>query len=269
MRITGSIAAATFAIALLAGCGSPAPSAPSGPGSSAPATQPTASPTEVAPAPAETSAAPGGGSELSADDFLKRVSGAAMKTYTMDMEMSTSIEGAPMTITTSGSFDSSDAASPRSHMKMNISGMEVEMIVVDGDAFMKMAMLGDQWMKMDPKDAAEMAGTSGPDIGRWTEDYAKNVEKVELVGEEDLNGVAVTRYRLTLKPEALGDLGMKDAGFEATGVVFDVWIDGEGFTRKFAMDMAGDLPATMTATLDNINEPVTIKEPKDWVEMPG
>jgi hypothetical protein len=246
MRITGSIAAATFAIALLAGCGSPAPSAPSGPGSSAPATQPTASPTEVAPAPAETSAAPGGGSELSADDFLKRVSGAAMKTYTMDMEMSTSIEGAPMTITTSGSFDSSDAASPRSHMKMNISGMEVEMIVVDGDAFMKMAMLGDQWMKMDPKDAAEMAGTSGPDIGRWTEDY-----------------------RLTLKPEALGDLGMKDAGFEATGVVFDVWIDGDGFTRKFAMDMSGDLPTAMTATLDDINEPVTIEAPKDWVEMPS
>ena len=263
MRIIAPFAAATFAVAFLAGCGSPAPSAPSGPASSsAPATTP-------APSPSVSTTAPGGGSEVSADDFLKRVSGAEMKTYTMDMEMSTTVEGTPMTMTTSGSFDNSDTANPRSHMKMDITGMEVEMIVVDGDAFIKMAMLGEDWMKMDPEDAAEMTGASGPDIGQWTEDYAKNVEKVELIGEEDVNGVATTQYRLTLKPEALGDLGMEDAGVTMTDVVFDVWVDGDGFTRKFAMDMAGDVPVSMTATLDDINEPVTIEAPKDWVEMPS
>lgn len=35
------------------------------------------------------------------------------------------------------------------------------------------------------------------------------------------------------------------------------------------MDMAGDVPVSMTATLDDINEPVTIEAPKDWVEMPS
>ena len=174
-----------------------------------------------------------------------------------------------MTITTSGSFDNSDSDSPNSHMQMDISGMKVEMILVDGEAFIKMALLGDQWMKMDPEDAAEMAGTSGPDIGQWTEDYAKNLEKVEKIGEEDLDGVAATHYRLTLRPEALGELGMKDAGITATGVVFDVWVDGDGFTRKFAMDMDGDVPVAMTATLNDINEPVTIEAPEDWVEMPS
>lgn len=187
----------------------------------------------------------------------------------MEMEMSTAVEGAPMEMTMTGSFDGSDAATPRSHLKMNVSGMEIEMIMVEGDAFMKMALLGEDWIKMDPEDAAEMTGGSSPDIGQWTEDYAKNLEKVELIGEEDLNGLAVRHYRLTLKPEALKGLGVEDVGFETTDVAFDVWIDGDGFTRKFAMDMAGDVPVSMTATLDDINEPVTIEAPKDWVEMPS
>lgn len=263
MRITGSIAAATLALALLAGCGSPAQT-PSGQ-----ATQPAASPTDAAPAPSETTTAPDGGSNVSADEFLQRVSGVEMKTYTMEMEMSTAVEGAPMEMTMTGSFDGSDAATPRSHLKMNVSGMEIEMIMVEGDAFMKMALLGEDWIKMDPEDAAEMTGGSSPDIGQWTEDYAKNLEKVELIGEEDLNGLAVRHYRLTLKPEALKGLGVEDVGFETTDVAFDVWIDGDGFTRKFAMDMAGDVPVSMTATLDDINEPVTIEAPKDWVEMPS
>ena len=263
MKITGSIAAATFAVALLVGCGSPAPSTPSGPASTPP------SAAAPAPSPTETTSAPDGGTDVAVDEFLQRVSGVEMTSYVMDMEMSTTVEGAPMTITTSGSFDTSDSDSPNSHMQMDISGMKVEMILVDGEAFIKMALLGDQWMKMDPEDAAEMAGTSGPDIGQWTEDYAKNIEKVEKIGEEDLDGVAATHYRLTLRPEALGELGMKDAGITATGVVFDVWVDGDGFTRKFAMDMDGDVPVAMTATLNDINEPVTIEAPEDWVEMPS
>lgn len=268
MRITGAFAA-TLAVALLAGCGSPAPSAPSGPASSPPPAVTSApAATDPAPSPSETSAAPGG-SELSVDDFLQRVSGAKLKTYTMDMEMSMTIEGQQVAFTTSGSFDATDPADPNSHMKMNIGGVEMEMILLDGAAFMKAAAAGDQWMKVDPKDAAEMGGTSGSEIGQWTEDYAKNVEKVELVGDEDLNGLTVTRYRLTMKPGALDNLGMEDVEITATGVVFDVWVDGDGFTRKFAMDMDGDVPVAMTATLNDINEPVTIEAPEDWVEMPS
>ncbi|MCW5952879.1 MAG: hypothetical protein KIT69_11540, partial [Propionibacteriaceae bacterium] len=149
MRIIGAIAAGTVGIALLTGCGTPAP-APSDPVAPPPVSEP-------APTPSETTTAPSGGSEISIDDFLQRVSGAEMKTYTMDMDMSTSIEGTPMTITSSGSFDNSDPANPRTHMKMDVAGMEMEMIVVDGEAYLKMAMLGDQWMKMDPEDAAELA----------------------------------------------------------------------------------------------------------------
>lgn len=263
MRIIGAFAAATVGLALLAGCGTPAPT-PSAPTTAPPASEPAPAPSETAttPAPAE----PG---EVSIDDFLQRVSGAVMKSYTVEMQISTTVEGTPMEMATTGSFDNSDPADQRSQMKMDIAGMEIEMILVGGDAFLKMAMLGDQWMKMDPKDAAELAGSSGPDVGQWTKDYAKNVEKVELVGDDTVGGVAVTQYRLTLKPESLGDLGMQDAGIEATDVAFDVWIDGEGFTRKFVMDMKGDVPVAMTAILDNINEPVTIEAPKDWVEMPS
>ena len=263
MRIIGALAVGTVGNALLTGCGAPAPSTPS-----APTTTPAAA-TTPAPAPSETTpAAPSGGSDISVEEFLQRVNRAEMKTYTVDMDMSTEVEGTPMTMTTSGSFDNSDPENPRSHMKMNVMGMEMEMILVDGDAFLKAAMLGDQWMKMDPKDAAELAGSSSVDMAQWTQDYGKNLESVEFVGDETLDGIAVSHYRLTMNPEALQDLGVDDASFEVTDAVVDVWLDGEGFTRQFAMDMKGEVPITMTTTMDNFNEPVTIEAPKDWVEMP-
>ena len=267
MRITGALAAVTAGVALLAGCSPSAPSTPSEPATPPQASQPAGESTP-APSPSETSAEPGGAGELSIDEFLQRVGNAKMTTYTMEMALTTTVSGAPMDMKTSGSFDNTDPKNPASQMKIDAMGMKMEMILIDGDAFVKMELLGDKWVKMDEKTAAEMTGTAGPDIGQWTQDYAKNVQKVELVGDEQIGGVNTTHYKLTLKPESLKDFGMEDAGIDATGVVFDVWIDGDGFTRKFAMDMKGNVPTSITATLDNFNEPVSIKAPKDWVPMP-
>ncbi len=259
MRTIGALAAGIVGIALMTGCSTPSPTQ---------TTPPPPPASESAPAPAETTSAPAGSGDASVDDFLKRVSGAQMKTYTMEMEMVTELEGNEMPVSSTGSFDNTDPAAPRSHLKMQAMGMDIEVIQIGGDAYLKMAALGEDWIKMDAATAAEMSSSGSPNIGQWTEDYAKNLESVELIGDEQVSGVNTSHYRLTMKPEALKDLGVGE-GADNAQVLFDVWVDGEGFTRKFVVDLAGEVTAKVNATMDNFNQPVTIEAPKDWVEMPA
>lgn len=258
MRTFRTLAAAAAGAVLLAGCGAPAPTTQTPPPAS-----------EQPPAGSQTPAAPTSpsGAEVSVDDFLKRVSGAEMKTYTMEMEMVTEIEGSEVPIRSTGSFDNTDPETPRSHMKLQVMGMDMELIQVGDDAYLKMAALGKDWMKMDAETAAEMSSAGSPNVGQWTEDYAKNLESVELVGDEQVSGVNTSHYRLTMKPEALDDLGVGESS-AAAQVLFDVWIDADGFTRRFVVDLSGEVTGKVDATLNDFNQPVSIEAPKDWVEMP-
>lgn len=261
MRTTGALVAGIAGIALLAGCSSPAPTSPT---PNAPTTPPA---TQPAPAPTESTQPPSVG-DPAIDDFLKRVAGAEMKTYTMELDMVTEIDGSQVPMTSTGSFDNTDPAAPRTHMKMQVMGMEMEIIQIGDEAYLKMDALGDQWMKMDAESAAEISSGGSPDLGQWTQEYAENIESVEFVGEEQVSGVTTFHYRLTMKPEALEEFGVPDDAAGAP-VGFDVWVDNEGFTRKFTVVVGDGNEASITAILDNFNQPVNIEAPKDWVEMPS
>ncbi|MGC3954125.1 MAG: LppX_LprAFG lipoprotein [Propionicimonas sp.] len=257
MRILGALAAATLAATLLAGCGTPAPPVQT--------TPPPVSEQPPATSPTPVTEAPPAGAGV--EEFLQRVTGVTMTTYTMKMEMVTEIEGNEMPISSTGSFDNTDPDAPRSHLTMQVMGTEMELIQVGDDAYLKMAAMGDQWMKMDAESAAELSSGGSPDLGQWTQEYAKNLESVEFVGDEQVSGVTASHYRLTMKPEALRELGVSD-GTDATQVLFEVWVDGDGFTRQFAVEVDSSVKAKISATMDNFNQPVTIEAPKDWVEMP-
>ncbi len=259
MRPTVIAASAAAALTLLAGCGAPASPTTAAPPASGPASTPAETST--------TPAAPAG--EVSVDEFIQRVKGAQVKTFTSVMDIATEIEGAPMEMKISGSYDISDPKKPASHLKMDVSGMAIEIIMLDGEAYLKMDLLGDQWMRTDPDTAAQMAGGGAPNLGQWAEDYGKYIQSVEKVGEDTVDGVAVTHYRLKLSPEALSELGGGSDIGEVTSIDYEVWVDADGFTRKFAVDMPGETPVKMNATMSDINQPVSIKAPKDWVEMPS
>lgn len=241
MRIIGAIVVATASLALLAGCGSPAQ-----PASSEPASAPASTPSGA-------TASPGGGSTL--DDFLQRVSGAELKTY----QVVTIVQGAEAKIIESGEFDNSDPTNPRSYVKkVDSRGGAFKVIVVDGQGYKNLpnGELGDLWIKMRPEDAEAMGGTTEPDISQWAKDYADNLKGVDLVGEESIDGVGVTHFRVTMDAAAMGDMGLGDRD-----AVADVWIDGDGFTRKMVMEMGGSMPFSITTTVSNINEPVDIEAP--------
>jgi len=263
MRMIRPLAAVAAGALLLAGCGGPTAADP---------TQPTA--TTAAPAAPSESAPPTTGPDAPADEsvdaFIDLVSTAKMTTYTMDMAMTTEVQGTPMELSSAGTFDTTDPAKPRSHLTMNVSGLEMEMITVDGDYFMKMGMTGDQWMKMDAESAQDMAGSAAPDFSTWAESARDTIEAVELVGDDTVGGVAVKHYRLTMTPDAMADFGVEDSDLADATLGYDVWVDAEGFTRQFDVALAGgEMPMDMMATLDNFNEPVDIQAPKDWVEAPS
>lgn len=268
MRMISSLPALAAGALLLAGCGAPA-AAPSQP----PATQAPAGPAgSAAPTPSAASSteAPAGGGGSSVQDFLDLVSKAKMTTYTMDMSMTTTMDGSALEMTTSGAFDNTDPDKPASHLTMNVSGLEMEMIIVGGDYFLKMAMTGDQWMKMDAESARQMTGSAAPDFSTWADENGDTVKDVEVVGQETIGGVGTTHYRLTMTPEAVEEFGVDDDALEGATLGYDMWVDGDGFTRKFDVAITGgSVPVTMTATLDDFNEPVDIKAPKKWTEMPS
>jgi len=261
MRMISSLTAVAAGALLLVGCGGPTAPTPT----QSPSSQATTAPSESAapstdPAPADDSV----------DAFVDLVSSAAMTTYTMDMAMSTKVQGTPMEVSTSGAFDVTDPAQPRSHLTMNVSGLEMEMISVDGEYFMKMDMTGDQWMKMDAESAQQMTGSAAPDFSNWAEQARDTIESVEVVGEEPVDGVPATHYRLVMTPDAMADFGVDEAGVADATIGYDVWVDADGFTRKFDVSLTGgEMPMEMSATLDDFNEPVDIEAPKDWVEAPS
>ena len=254
MRVTFAATAAALTV-LVAGCGSTTPTTP--PSTDAAAT-PQASATSSAPAPEPSQPAAG---ELSVDEFLAKFAQAEKEVKTFAMEMTMTTADSPG-LTATGVVDQS-SGTMNQHMKMTIMEQEMEVIMLDGTVYLSMPALGKDWYRMTPEQAqssgVELPGTPS-DMLRESRDA---FDKVELIGTEDVNGVATDHYRVTLSSEvAEGELGIP---------LYDVWLDQQGFTRKVLVEVSGDDSAAsrVEMTTDKINEPVTIKAPQKWVEMPS
>lgn len=243
MFVKPALAAATIALLAFAGCSSPAPSAGSpSAGQSAPAS------------------APAAGSEVSVDDFLAKVSAgmASMKTYHVEMTVSGAGEGK---LTTTGDIDAG-VTPPNQHLTMTIAGKPVEMIVVGGDYFVK-GMMGDGWVKMPAGAASSMSGSSGDQMSVLTNNKDA-FEKIVLVGSEDVSGTPADHYRVTMNLEKIG--GSMASASAAKTMTYDAWLDSEGRMLKAVTEMG---KITTEATMSKFNEPVTIKAPTEFTEMPS
>lgn len=252
MRVTLAAATAAAALAVLvSGCGSPAP-APT-PETTAP--QPSTSTSAPAPEPTATAAG-----ELTVDEFLAKFTTAQeqVKTYAMEMEMESGDTGV---ITASGVVDQS-GDSMNQHMKMSAMGQDIELIQLDGTVYMLVPAMSKEWIRMTPEQAAAQGIEMPTDPAAMLNESRDAFEKVEFVGQEEVNGVATEHYRLTMAPDAAG------AGVEIPG--YDVWLDEIGFTRKVLVEVTTEAaPTRIEMVTDKVNEPVTIKAPEKWVEMPS
>lgn len=254
MRATFAATTAAALTVLLTGCGSTTPPTP--PSTDA-APAPQASATSSAPASEPPQPASG---ELSVDEFLAKFASAekAVKTFAMEMTM-TAADSPGLTAT--GVVDQS-SGTMNQHMTMNIMEQDMEVIMLDGTVYMRMPALGDDWYRMTPEQAqgsgVELPGTPS-DMLRESRDA---FDKVELIGTEEIRGVTTDRYRITLAAEVTeGEMGIP---------LYEVWLDQQGFTRKVLVEVSGgDSDSRIEMITDKINEPVSIKAPEKWVDMPS
>lgn len=235
-------------------------------GCSSAQSQPSASSASVAPVESATTTAEVTTGEISVDEFLAKVSQAKDAATTYTFEMKTSMSG--NSIVGSGKADVSDASKPAMEINMEVSGQDLSMIVVDGDYFMK-GLMGDTWVKMPAGLAEQTTGSMPKDPGEWLSTSKKLIKKVEVTGSEQVNGVATTGYRVTMDGAALGELSGSET--KATGdLIYEVWLDDQSRVRRTLVDFGSTgVSGSTEMTMDNFNEPVDIKAPESFTEMPS
>ncbi len=226
-----------------------------------------------------TSQAPAAGGELSIDQFLSQVAAAqaGVKTYTMDMTMETAMMGKAAEITMKGAVDQTDPSSPDMKMDMELGGMEMKLLKVGGDMYVQMAATGKKWMKVPKSQMGQYEDTAdSADLTAGLEKAKAAMKKIELVGEETVDGANTRHYRITMDAAGLAKMTGSDAKIAGDTFDYDIWLDDASRARKVAMNVSAevdgkDLPMKIAGVMGHYNEPVDIKAPNkaDVTELPG
>lgn len=154
-------------------------------------------------------------------------------------------------------------------------GPGIEIRYVDGVQYLQFVvpegmqgLVGDAmpqgWFTLDPEAAASMGipcpspvpgGTPASGVCQLPNDNTfliPHLTGAEIVGQDDLDGLAVTHVRFTVDAAALAaEASAMIGGDDVTGdfgpdeFIFDVWIDGEGFIRRISLDLGAAMEGLM------------------------
>ena len=218
--------------------------------------------------------------ELSAEDFYPEVMAAMQDAETFNFTTVSSSAGQTQTMTGQARF-SDDGI----EMKASSEGPQAMELVLLGQAmYMKSPELGtgDKWLKIDLSDPDSLFGM----IGKATDPEVmfkalETPKKLELVGAEDVDGVATNHYRITVDPTkyveamefpaAMADMLPKE-------LVTEMWVDADNLPRKFSQSMeipavGGGKPTNSTSegTYSDFGTDVDIEAPpsSQVTEQPG
>lgn len=212
-----------------------------------PTTDPTADPTTE-----ESEASGASLAELSADDFYPAVMTAMRDAETFNFTSVSGSEGQAQTMSGQARFGDGGV-----EMKASSTGAQaIEVILIDQAMYMKSPALGtgDKWTKIDLSDPNSLFGM----IGKATDPEVmfkslQSPKKLELIGTEDVDGVATNHYRITLDPAqylsamefpaAMVDMLPKE-------LVTDMWVDADNLPRKFSqtLDVASTAGGSATSS---------------------
>ena len=233
---------------------------------------------------------------------------AAAGTARFEMVMDMTLEGESAEMVATGAID---RAAEQMQMELDMGSMfealaaaegeplppgfsEPWEMVADGSTFYLRAPIFelagvDGWLSMTPEDLGTSAGAMG--FGGGAYDFTQTLEALrgaagepEVVGEEDVRGVATTRYRLDLDlAEAIASAPEEqreqlEAAFEqmggsadlAAGVIpVEAWVDEDDLPRRIRMDMTsmlrtmgqGEGSVTMTMDFFDFGDDVAIEVP--------
>lgn len=189
---------------------------------------------------------------------------AATKTYTMDSETAITMAGNELKTKMSGSIDQTDPKNLKGSFTMSLGTGDISMVMNGDDYYMKM---GGKWYKTSRSKLSESGASVPGDQSAALADMGDSIKSITEEGTETLDGVQTTHYSMVLDASALSKLGGGTSTGLSGDMPYEVWIDADGKVRKFDMEIKDKV--TMTATITNINEPVTINVPTDATTLPG
>ena len=129
-------------------------------------------------------------------------------------------------------------------MKASSTGAQAMELILLGQAmYLKSPDLGtaDKWVKIDLSDPNSLFGM----IGKATDPEVmfkamESPKKLELIGTEDVDGVATNHYRITLDPSkylAAMEFPAAMADMLPEELVTEMWVDADNLPRKFAQTL--------------------------------
>lgn len=177
--------------------------------------------------------------ELSAADFYPSVMAAMREAGTFTFETVSDSAGQAQTMVGQARF--SDAGM---EMKASSTGAQAMELILLGQAmYMKSAQLGtgDSWVKIDLSDPDSLFGM----IGKATDPEVmfkamESPKELELIGSEDVDGVATNHYRITMDPSkylAAMEFPAAMADMLPQELVTEMWVDADNLPRKFAQTL--------------------------------
>ena len=272
-----------FSIALVLGCG----------GSSATATAPPVSSANNAPASSSF------GVDETPLDLLKR-STAVMETvnsFRAHVEMNMEVEGESVPTSTDMEVSRNKWMRFTTDLVTPDGEQTVEIIIADPDIYMRRS--GADWFHTDLKDLAGLAGRSeqllSDPLGLHkslfpADDTPWELYTVSSKGREKVDGVETEHLDIQLSFQELWeqlDPETKEVFSQSFGLSgvdvgellqqieldfnkIDYWIDGEGYTRRTALEiMVGDIVSmNVDMRMFDINQDVKFDLPKDFSELP-
>lgn len=226
----------------------------------------------------ETADEPAEGESMSPAEFTDLYRAAFDEATTAHIEMNASSAAGDMT----GEGEADYTTTPPS-MSMTMSGAmmggaDAEVRMLDGVMYMKMAMLGDKWIKFDLNDPSNPLGTAFADQmdpRAMMDTFEKGVTAATYVGEEDVDGETMRRYEVVLDTAVLLESLDPKVRAQAEGsmpdsVTYDLWFDEDGLYRRMDFDLGANAGST-SMTFSDWGEPVSIEapDPSEVTSMPG
>lgn len=208
----------------------------------------------------------GGGSAapLTAADLAPRLVAAQNKAGTAHLEGSITA-GSMGQVELSGDLRLS-SANPGAHLRMSLAllGDGIEAILVDKTMYVKVPGLSSEkpWLKLSLRSGPlASSGLGALNMASMLKGL-EGALSVKPRGQENVDGVATTRYAVTVDAaKALAAQGLDSlvpSAGKSPKVVYDLWVDDDDLVRKLAMKTGS---ASVQMTFSAYGEPVTITAP--------
>lgn len=221
------------------------------------------------PDPSEEPSAAAEGEKIDPQEFAAVLLASFEESTTAAITMTMTASGLKMS--GEGFVDYSDEK-PAVSMSMTNAALgegRIEMRMVDGVAYVSMPGLGaGRFIEIDAEQLAG-AGGVGLDPREALKSFIDGVERVQLIGEEEVDGDDVRHYTLTVDSTKLDGAQPLPEGVRLPEeLAYDVWLDDDDRIRRMSMDLGAS--GAFDMTMSDWGTPVTIKAPPagEVIEMP-